>query len=75
MMKIRCHSRLFCIMRKKVQNTDQISILWSLLFLRTDIETFSDTCKSKPDLDCNYTFPIDLVPNGTPFGDKSIGKV
>ena len=25
--------------------------------------------------DCNYTFPIDLTPNGIPFGAKSIGKV
>ena len=26
-------------------------------------------------LDCNYTFPIDLAPNGIPLCDKSIGKV
>ena len=26
-------------------------------------------------LDCNYTFPIDLAPNGIPFGVKSIGVV
>ena len=28
-----------------------------------------------PNLHCNYTLPIDLAPNGIPFGDKSIGKV
>jgi len=29
---------------------------------------------SKPNLDCNYTFPIDLEPNGISFHAKSIGK-
>ena len=28
-----------------------------------------------PNLDCTYTFPIDLVPNGINFRDESIGKV
>ena len=26
----------------------------------------------KPNLDCNYSFPIDLAPNGFPFGAKSV---
>jgi len=29
---------------------------------------------SKPNSDCNYTFSIDLEPNGIPFHAKSIGK-
>ena len=29
----------------------------------------------KSNLDCNYTFPIDLVPNRITFGAKSIGKM
>ena len=28
--------------------------------------------KLKPNLDCNYTFPIDLTPNGIKFDIKSI---
>ena len=28
----------------------------------------------KPNLDCNYTFLIDLAPNEIPFGVKLIGK-
>ena len=27
----------------------------------------------KPNLECNYTFPIDLAPIGIPIGAKSIG--
>ena len=38
----------------------------------TDI--FLESCSSKPNLDCNYHFPIDLGPNGTPFTAKSIGN-
>ena len=26
-------------------------------------------------LDCSYTFPIDLAPNGIPSGANSMGKV
>ena len=29
----------------------------------------------KPNLDCDYTFPIDLTPNIISFGAKSVGKV
>ena len=29
----------------------------------------------KPNLDCNYTFPIDLAPNGLPFVANSVGKL
>ena len=36
---------------------------------------FSESCYSKPNLDCNYTFPNDLTPNGILFGAKSIGNV
>ena len=36
---------------------------------------FSESCYSKPNLECNYTFPIDLARIGIPFGAKSIGKV
>ena len=32
----------------------------------------SGSCKSKLNLDYNYPFPIDLVPNGIKFGVKSI---
>ena len=41
----------------------------------SDRELFSEYCESKPNLDYNYTFPIDLSPNRIPFGAKSIGKV
>jgi len=34
----------------------------------------SESCSSKPNLDCNYHFPIDLAPNEIPIGAKSIGK-
>ena len=37
-------------------------------------EFFSESCKSKPNLDCNYHFPIDLAPIRIPTGVKHIGK-
>ena len=37
-------------------------------------EINSESCEIKPNLDCNYTFPIDLVPNGISFSTRSIGK-
>ena len=30
----------------------------------------SQSCSIKPNLDANFTFPIDLAPNGTLFGAK-----
>ena len=38
-------------------------------------EIFSESCLCNPNFDCNYTFSIDLAPNGITFGVKSIGKV
>ena len=38
-------------------------------------ELFSESCQSEPNLECNHSFPIDLAPNGIPFGAKSIGSV
>ena len=38
-------------------------------------KTFLDLVTIKSNLDCNYTFQIDLTPNGNPFGDGSIGKL
>ena len=38
-------------------------------------EINSEPRLSIPNLDCNHIFPIDLVPNITPFRAKSIGKV
>ena len=38
-------------------------------------EIFSESGYSKPNFDCNNTFPIDLAPKRIPFGTKSIGKV
>ena len=38
-------------------------------------EIFPESCVAKPNLDCKYTFSIDLAPNGIHFGAKSIGKV
>ena len=32
---------------------------------------FLEFSQSEPYLDCNYTFPIDLAPNGIAFGAKS----
>ena len=34
----------------------------------------SESCKSNPNLDCNYDFPIDLAPIGITIGAESIGK-
>ena len=38
-------------------------------------EIFSQSCWIKPNLDCNYTFPIDLAPKGILFDVKSMGKI
>ena len=38
-------------------------------------EIFSESFESKPNLDYNYTFPIELAQNEIPFGAKSIVKV
>ena len=35
---------------------------------------FLKSCSFKLKSDCIYHFPIDLGPNGRPFGSKSIGK-
>ena len=32
-----------------------------------DTEIFSESCNTKSNLDCNYTVPIDLAPNGLQF--------
>ena len=40
----------------------------------THREIFSESCQSKPNLDRNYHFPIDLAPIGNPIGAKSISK-
>ena len=40
----------------------------------THREIFSKSYEIKPKSDCVYPFPIDLEPNGRPFGSKSIGK-
>ena len=37
-------------------------------------EIFSKSYHIKPKLDCIYHFPIDLEPDGCPFGSKSIEK-
>ena len=40
-----------------------------------DSQFIFGNCIIKPNLDCNYTFPIDLAPKGIPIGAKSIGNV
>ena len=40
----------------------------------THREIFSKSYCIKLKSDCIYHFPIDLEPNGRPFGSKSIGK-
>ena len=37
-------------------------------------EIFPKSYQIKAKSDCIYQFPIDLDPNGSPFGSKSIGK-
>ena len=37
-------------------------------------QIFSESCKSKPNLDYKYPFPIDLAAIGIPIGAISIGK-
>ena len=41
----------------------------------SDEKIFSESCYIKPNLYCNYTFPIDSATNGITFGGKSIGAV
>ena len=41
----------------------------------THIQINSNCYKFKPNLDCNYTFLVDLVLNGIQYGANSIGKV
>ena len=41
---------------------------------RTQILFFSKSYQVNPKSDCIYHFPIDLEPNGRPFGSKVIGK-
>ena len=41
----------------------------------THREIFSESCQSKPNFKYNYTFPIGMAPNGTPFGVKSVENV
>ena len=50
------YSSIYCIeiLEKLVQHT----------------EFFSESCWIEPNLDCNYTFPIDLASNGFLFGAK-----
>ena len=43
--------------------------------MSTHSENFSESCLSKLNLDCNYTFPIDSAPNGIPLGVTSIGNL
>ena len=40
--------------------------------LDADREIFSECCSSKPNLDFNYTFPIDLAQNENSFCGKLI---
>jgi len=50
-------------------------ICYFLLNISTHREFNFVSCNIKPNLDGNYTFPIDLAPNGFPFGAKSIDKM
>ena len=49
--------------------------VWCLVEVRIHTEIISESCLSKPNLYCNYPFPIDLTPNRIPFIVISIGKV
>ena len=46
----------------------------SVLLVAIRGEMFSESGKSKPNLDCSYYSPINLAPIGVPFGAKSIGE-
>ena len=37
-------------------------------------ESHSQSCSVKPNLDCNYTFPINLASNAIPFGANQSDK-
>ena len=41
----------------------------------THTEIDSESYSTRPNLDCNSTFPIDIASNRIPFGFESIGKV
>ena len=62
--------KCFCIRIKIVQVWFQFK-LFMIRFLSIYIHTekyFRNFVDSKPNLDCNYLFPIDLTPNGVRFG-------
>ena len=43
-------------------------------YTQRNIFGFWSKTKFKPNLDCNYSFPIDLAPIGFPIGAKAIEK-
>ena len=45
------------------------------VFSRAHRKIIPESYQSKPNLDCNYTFTIDLEPNRIPFGAESLGKM
>ena len=52
----------------------ETEIYLSVPDMLTHREIFSESCYSKPNLDCKYCFPIDLTPISIQIGVKSIAK-
>ena len=61
---------LFWLKRNEKKTTEKKS---RFLYSISCRHMSSESCKSKPNLDCNYPFTIDLAPIGIPIGAKSVG--
>ena len=77
-------SLTICIFSIKTQSTTKLRFPRNCHFTRIFLpvtshgahrEVFSVPCQSKLNFDCNYTFLIDLAPNGILYSFKSIEKV
>ena len=61
---LRASHLMFHYLSSKVFLSSSLRVTWQI-----------ETCQIKSNLDCNYTFPIDVALSGIPFGAKSIRKV
>ena len=63
-------------LQMSAQKIYRIHTLWPIQTIHLNTEKwFSESCQMKPNLDCNYTFLIDLTPNGIPCSAESIATV
>ena len=50
-------------------------LIFALIYLSSLSEMFFERGYFKPNLDCNFTFLIDLAADGIPFGTEEMGKM